>query len=231
MKAAQNGNNNAVSHILDLDANVNEKTSQGKTALMLAASNGHTDTAKLLIDRGADVKAQDAFGTTALIVAATAGHNDTAQLLLSYGADPTWKDSSDGSALGNATFFGHTQTIQILLEDRDISKTDGEELLLLAAGLGHSAIVKLLLERGIDPNSTGIKQRTALMAAAAFDRGEVAELLIAHGAALGATDEDGVNALDVANAKGNRKVIRILEEQTLVQEKASRDKLNPQAPK
>jgi ankyrin repeat protein len=192
---------------------------------MLAASNGHTDTVKLLIDRGADVEAQDAFGTTALIVAATSGHSDTTRLLLSFGADPTFKDSSGGSALGNATFFGHTDTIRIMLEGREISKADGEELLLLAAGLGHTAIANLLLGHGVDANATGIKQRTALMAAAAFDRDEVAELLLKHGAALDATDEDGVSALEVAKTKGNTKVLRVLQQklsqgQTMIEKSA-----------
>ena len=148
MNAARNGDTEAVRHMLDLGTEVNQKTSKGKTALMLAAAGGFTDTAKLLMDRGADVNLRDNYDTTALIAAATAGHAETSVLLLDYGADPTFKDSSGGSALSNATFFGHTKTVLALIDKMpELTDDVGNELLLLAAGLGHREIANALLKR------------------------------------------------------------------------------------
>jgi len=213
MNAARNGDTEAVTHMIDLGASLNQKTSRGKTAVMLAAAGGFTDTVKVLVDRGADFDLRDDYGTTALIAAATAGHASTAALLIDYGADPTFKDTSGGSALSNATFFGHTDVVLAMLDKmKELPSEAGNELLLLAAGLGHEKIAKSLLDRGIDPNARGIKDRTPLMAAAAFDKIKLVKLLLASGADPAAKDEEGVNALQVAMNKGNPEIVSLLKQ-------------------
>ncbi|MGD8569498.1 MAG: ankyrin repeat domain-containing protein [Gammaproteobacteria bacterium] len=215
MNAARNGDSEAVSRMLDLGANINEKTTKGKTALMLAAAGGYTDTVKLLVERGADVKTRDNYDTTALIAAATSGHPDAAVILLKHGADPTFKDTSGGSALSNATFFGHTETVIAMLDNMPELPPDvGNELLMLAAGLGHQQIATALLKKGVSPNATGIKQRSALMAAVAFDKVELVKLLLERGADINARDEDGATALQVAEDKGSKQeIIELLRSQ------------------
>lgn len=211
MNAARNGDTEAVRHMLDLGAEINQKTSKGKTALMLAAAGGFTDIVKLLVKRGADFEMRDNYDTTALIAAATAGHSETAVALVEYGADPTFKDTSGGSALSNATFFGHTKVVLAILEKmKELTPTTGDELLLLSAGLGHREIAEALLAKGIDPNARGIKDRTPLMAAAAFDKIELVKLLVENGADPKLTDEEGVTALQVAINKGHQEIISLL---------------------
>lgn len=212
MRAAKDGNATAVKQILDRGADVNERNDKGKRALMLAASEGRTEVAKLLISRGAEVDVADVYGTTALIVAATAGHTEVAALLLEHGADPAARDSGGGSPLVNATFFGRTDTARLLLSKLPtLEKQDGEELLMLAAGLGHAEIVGGLLDHGVNVNGRGLKQRTALMAAAAFNKPDAVRMLLSRGADTTVTDEDGNTALTVARDKGNDEVVALLE--------------------
>jgi hypothetical protein len=212
MRAAKDGNTTAVKQILDRGADVNERNNKGKRALMLAASEGRTEVAKLLIARGAEVDAADVYGTTALIVASTAGHTEVAALLLEHGAAPAARDSSGGSPLVNATFFGHTATVRLLLSKLSVlEKQDGEELLMLAAGLGHAEIVGALIDHGVDINGRGLKQRTALMAAAAFNKPDVVRMLLARSADASVTDEDGNTALAVARDRGNDEIVALLE--------------------
>lgn len=211
MNAARNGDTEAVRKMLDLGAEVDQKTSKGKTALMLAAAGGFTETVKVLVDRGADVNARDNYDTTAIIAAATAGHPETAVTLLKYGADATFKDSSGGSALSNATFFGNTEVVVSLLNNMpDLPANTGNELLLLCAGLGHEEIAKALLDKGVNVNARGVKERTALMAAAAFDKPELVKLLLEKGAEIDTSDEEGTTALKVAQNKGNHEIITLL---------------------
>lgn len=212
MKAAKDGNAVAVKQILDRGADVNASTSKGKRALMVAASEGKAEVARLLIERGAEVDAADVYGTTALIVAATSGHTDVVALLLEHGADPAASDSSGGSPLVNATFFGHADTVKLLLSKLPkLEKQDGEELLMMAAGLGHAEIVGALLDYGVNINGRGLKQRTALMAAAAFNKIDVVRMLLARGVDLAAADEDGETALTVAREKGNDEIAALLD--------------------
>ncbi|WP_455365703.1 ankyrin repeat domain-containing protein [Kaarinaea lacus] len=211
MNAARNGDTEAVRKMLDLGAEVDQKTSKGKTALMLAAAGGFTDTVKLLVDRGADVNMRDNYDTTAVIAAATAGHPETASALVVYGADPLFKDTSGGSALSNATFFGHTETVLAILNELpELPAEAGSELLLLAAGLGHEKIASALLNKGISVNTRGLKDRTPLMAAAAFNKPQLVKLLLDKGADVSLSDDEGITALQVAENKGNQEIIALL---------------------
>ncbi len=216
MNAAKDGNLEYVQAAAQRGANVNERSNKGKNALMFAASENHQEVVRWLIEQGADVNAADNYGTTALIVAATAGHHEVVKLLLDNGANAQVRDDSGGAPLVNAVYFGHVETVQLLLDNLQqsevsgLDKRDGEELLMLGAGLGHADIVNLMVEAGIDVNGRGLKQRTPLMAAAAFDRPEVAKVLLAQGADPAARDEDGQTALSVARDKGSDKVAALL---------------------
>jgi ankyrin repeat protein len=211
MKASRDGNLAAVKRALDRGADVNYSTEKGKTALMYAASKGHTDTVKLLLEHGAQIDKQDNFGTTAIIVAATAAKTKTAEYLEQHGADPTHKDSSGGSALSNATFFGHTDTVKALLSHADqLGKKDADELMMIASGLGYLEIVKVLFDHGIDVNARGIKQHTAVMAAAAFNKADVVKWLLGKGADPALKDEDGLDAFDVARENNNAEALKTL---------------------
>ncbi len=53
--------------LIDKGADVNARSKNGATALILAADKGNAEIVKFLIDRGADINAKDGNGT-ALIV-------------------------------------------------------------------------------------------------------------------------------------------------------------------
>ena len=218
MNAAKDGNLKFVQAAAQRGADVNQRSNKGKNALMFAASENQQEVAQWLIEQGAEVNAADNYGTTALIVAATAGHHEVVKLLLDSSANVQARDDSGGAPLVNAVYFGHLETVRLLLDNLQQDKTprldkrDGEELLMLGAGLGHTDIVSLMVKAGIDVNGRGLKQRTPLMAAAAFDRFEVAKVLLAQGADPTARDEDGQTALSVARDKGSDKVTALLAE-------------------
>lgn len=218
MNASKDGNLAAVKAAVERGAKVAEYSNKGKRALMFAASEGHLEVAQWLIDQGADVNVADNYGTTALIVAATAGHHEVVKLLLEHDAKIQVRDESGGAPLVNSVYFGHTETVKYLLDAHakkgatPLEKRDGEELLMLASGLGHVEIVRLMVTSGIDANGRGLKQRTPLMASAAFDRVEVARVLLEHGADPQARDDDGKTAQVVADDKGSDKVAALLAE-------------------
>jgi ankyrin repeat protein len=216
MNASKGGDIIAIKNVLKRGANVNEQSNKGKTALMFAASEGHINAARTLIENGAKVDIADHYGTTALIVASTSGNDEIVDLLLEQNANINVRDESGSSPLVNAVYFGHTKTVKVLFAFQNLDghqkldKQDGEELLLLASGLGHNDIISVMIDSGISVNARGLKQRTALMAAAAFDRPEIVKILLAKGANPDAKDEDGNTAFDVANDRGSDEVLALL---------------------
>jgi len=219
MNAAKDGNLAAVMAAAERGVEIKGRSNKGKNALMFAASEGHLDVVQWLVDQGTNVNDADNYGTTALIVASTAGHHDVVKLLLEHDADTQVRDESGSAPLVNAVYFGHTETVQLLIDHliggaspqkgtpkkkkQGLEKRDGEELMMLAAGLGHVEVVRLMAKAGIDVNGRGLKQRTPLMAAAAFDRAEVIAVLLDAGADLHAEDEDGNTAIAVAKDRGS----------------------------
>src|SRR5208283_1893942 len=67
MQAAEKGQLEEVTRLLNEGADVNAKDQQGKTALILAASKGQLPVTKLLLDKGADVNAKDDNKATAIL--------------------------------------------------------------------------------------------------------------------------------------------------------------------
>ena len=87
---------------------------------------------------------------------------------------------------------------------------DGRTALHRAAGGGHLAIARLLLEKGADIEAKDKYGTTALhFAASSGDEGLV-RLLIEKGADVNAKDEDGMTALHEAASSGDEGLVRLL---------------------
>ena len=159
-----------------------DHASGGFTALMFAARNGHTDVVKALIKGGADPKLTNGDGVTATAIAIVNDRFDIAKTLLDLGADP-----NDGSL-----FFAvdmHDATTDMRAKDGSRLRAD------FANTLSALDLIKLLLEKGADPNKafTGTLHSTTLCCpdeinSSPFYRAAVAadvealKLMLAHGA-------------------------------------------------
>jgi ankyrin repeat protein len=103
-----------VNELIRAGANLNEKRSDGMTALMLAISNQHETIARSLIDAGAEVNSIDNCGNTALILAAKDGLLNIVEKLLRSGADPKTVDAYGKTALHYAEEKGNSELIRLL---------------------------------------------------------------------------------------------------------------------
>ena len=105
-----------VRECLQAGADVDDKDSDGRTALMRAAGVGDADCVRLLIEAGADVEDKDSGGRTALMRAARYNHTDCVRLLIEAGADVDDKDSDGWTALMRATEEGDADCVRLLIE-------------------------------------------------------------------------------------------------------------------
>ena len=117
-----------------------------------------------------------------------------------------------------AAAFGLTDLLRELLDREAALATafsgDGFTALHLAAFLGHSDTVALLLDRGADPNAVARSEQIGpvqpLHSAAATRQLECARLLIAHGADVNARQAGGYTPLHEAAGNGDIELARLL---------------------
>jgi ankyrin repeat protein len=141
----------------------------GATALMAAAAGGDLRTAKLLLKHGAEVNAQPTAdeqgfllggGRTALMWAAFRGNVAMMKLFIEAGADVNTVTGL-GTALTHAAWADRTEAARLLLDcgarlEQTGPRDDYTALHWAASSENRdTALTKLLLDRGADPNRGG----------------------------------------------------------------------------
>src|SRR5690606_38110302 len=114
----------------------------------MAAFNGHTEVIKLLLAHGAQLDAKDAEGKTPLLHACTGAFAETVELLIEAGADVNTTEA-----------------------------TEAFTPLMMAAGLGQTAVVKVLLAHHADKDLLDNDGDSALTHAENSRHAEIVELL------------------------------------------------------
>lgn len=135
LEMAGKGNNARVKELLDKGIDVNVRGKDGNTPIMEAAYAGHFDTVKLLLDHGADLSAKKNDGATpiglagrskvvvelfqnvtALVDAATKGNTQVLKGLIDKGTPVNGLDHGGNSALQSACYAGKIEAVRLLLE-------------------------------------------------------------------------------------------------------------------
>lgn len=130
--------------------NVEWRTPQDESPLMMAALKGHTDLARKLIARGADI---NKTGWTPLHYASTHGHLAIMQMLLDEHAYIDAESPNGTTPLMMAAHYGTTEAVRLLLE----AGADP----LLKNQLGLTAID--FANRGNRPDAAELISRTVRM--------------------------------------------------------------------
>ncbi len=148
--AAAVGNAAAVRQLLAGDrASVDDRGSDGFSALHLAAYFGRLEVGRLLLERGADRNAVALNETrvTPLHSAVAARHRDMTGLLLAHGASPNAVQHGGWTPLHAAAQAGDEAIVDMLLlrgADPTRKNDDGLTPMDLADAGGHGAIAKIL---------------------------------------------------------------------------------------
>jgi ankyrin repeat protein len=136
------------------------------TPLMTAALEGHAPIVQVLLAAGARVDAVNSEGDTALRKAAQAGQAEIVGLLVAAGADafhvpPRGEDHSEDDeeggveardALTLALDQGHTPVLEVMLQ---AGVKPSPMALVVAARRGDAALVRRLIDLGLDVNGSG----------------------------------------------------------------------------
>lgn len=156
-----------------------------------------------IVKRGYSFQLSD---NSALYAAAMNGRQAAVRALLGAGAKTVAESGYFGNALGAAVAYGHRSVIELLLEN----KPNFDDALHAAIHNNSVEILKLLLERGANPNGLDARSRPALHAAAYNGSDQIARILLENGADVHLFTLEEGTALHVAASRGHVVFISLL---------------------
>lgn len=166
--------------------NLDERDSDGRTALFRVARNGNHEKVKLLLHHGADPNLYDKNGVMPLQTASYRGHYECVVELVSAGANLDW--------------------CQPVMKEYFYSET----ALASAARNSHIEIVKYLIGAGASANCPQQARHTGLGLAADTGHFEICELLINSGASINRKDHIGEYPLHNAVSRNHLEIVKLL---------------------
>jgi ankyrin repeat protein len=179
--------------LLDNSADVNAKNKSAVTALHLAALRGKLDSVEELVNRGANMDAVDETNLTPLLYSIREKHPEVTKFLLEKGASV-----DDGEELLCQAARSDLPECIVLLLERGVSvnakDSSGKTALNYASYNGNSC-VKVLLEKGANPNSVSSVEESPIMLPLIFAKTDTIKELINAGTDL---TFNSMNALHVA---------------------------------
>uniref|UniRef100_A0A3P8T684 Ankyrin repeat domain 29 n=1 Tax=Amphiprion percula TaxID=161767 RepID=A0A3P8T684_AMPPE len=211
MVASYSGHYECVKELIMQGADINYQRETGSTALFFASQHGHCDVVKLLFEFGASTEFQTKDGGTALTVASQYGHSKVVDTLLKNGANV--HDQLNVRPFASTFTASHCHDLLLPMSSTTSSSSlcfqDGTAPLWMAAQMGHSEAVKVLLLRGADRDADRQDGSTALFKAALKGHNSVIEELLKFSPSLGLL-KNGSTALHAAVVGGNLRSILLL---------------------
>lgn len=102
---------------------INAKTEEGNTLLMMASKIGDKPTVQFVLSQAPDLDAQNMAGATALMIAAKYGHDHVVKMLLKEGADPMIRNNGGITAARFAIAYNHPEVYDQLKEAEQNTRT------------------------------------------------------------------------------------------------------------
>jgi len=228
--AIRGGNGKVVEYLLAHGAQLKTRGRFHQTPLQLAAYIGYTDVARVLLEHKADIDERGPWGETALHWAAVRGNADVAAILLERGADANSQTSSHTVDLN--VRVDDVDIIEIELRrfrirrDQEIAKklgvglqvvglprlafTKGDTPTHAATYWNHADIVKMLIAKGADINTTNGWGETALHYAVVCRYYDTTRMLLDSGADSKAKTNKDMTPVDIAQKIKDKNLIKLL---------------------
>ncbi|KAJ1488067.1 ankyrin repeat-containing domain protein [Baffinella frigidus] len=221
LSAALAGDTSTVQTLINSGISVNSKGDKDYTALHNATRNGHTALVEMLVAHKADVNAKTNAQNTPLHLAAIFGHAGAGEALVKGGAELMARNNvgimplhaaSLGGAAPPQTPSGHAAMGKLLLDKGATIDTKDTYWTALHNGArgGHADFVDLLLERGANPNLSGLEGNTPLHHSALEGHLKVTRALLQKGGDVNVPNDHKLTPLHMAFMGGHHEVVKLL---------------------
>lgn len=180
VKAASKGDVKAVELFIKAQIGIDDPNSQGNSALVMATNKGHVEVVKALLAGGADPYLKSSAGTSSFVDAVRLNREPIVKLFVDH-----LKATPQG--LSGAKFAG-----------------------LAAAKQGFTPIMAMLVDGGLDVNTTDNFGYSLLVTAVKSGHKNTVEYLLEKGADVNQPDKEGNTPLKWANHSGYPKVAKVL---------------------
>lgn len=227
-EASGSGSIEALHRILEENADINTKDSEGWAPIHHAAFKGRTEAVKILLEEGADAELKDVAGFAPFFLAAKEKHLDTAKLLCHKSIIPLidGKIKDIGEETNKAARRMGTTPIHIaaILNNAKLIKnlagrgsgvdafdSHGWTPLLWAAGKGNLESVRELIKNGADVDLTKDVNNYGPAHYAAFNgHTQVILELMEHDAKIGRADRKRFTPFDLAKRRKHKLAAKLL---------------------
>jgi ankyrin repeat protein len=192
--------------------------SEANEKLLQAAHTGDVEGVERALAAGADVETRDEHERTALLIAAGEDHVDAARRPIGAGANPNALDDRHDTPWLVTGVTGSVAMLEALLTahpDMTIRNRYGGISVIPASERGHVDYVRRVVQTDIDVNHVNDLGWTALLEAVILGDGstkyqEIVRILLDAGADPSIADRDGVTALQHADSKDQKEMVKIL---------------------
>jgi uncharacterized protein len=217
--AAISGDSEAVTQLIEANADLEIADKGGMTALMWAAATGHEKITKLLVDAQTDLEKQDDSKYTAVMHAIH--WPKVLKILIDATADLEKQSIDNNMALKLAAQFGMTESLQLLLQAKpslvNLPTPESGALAIRWAVLNRNKeCLKLLIDTGANLDWEDYAGNTAIMWAVRLGHTEIMNLLLNHDstqntkADVNKQNNNGETAVMVAVQQGRSEALQLL---------------------
>ncbi|MVN88233.1 hypothetical protein GO986_15910 [Deinococcus sp. HMF7620] len=198
---------------------VDRRSPEGFTPLMIAVGLGQPQMVELLLTAGADVLAiEPRMGATALHKAAQSGNTDVIRLLLDRGAFIDQQSPVLGNTpLMDAVLHKREEAVQLFLKRgaRTTIRNHWQQTALDLAQQDHLDAIARAVEARIETDAEHVRALTLMAAVKVGDLDEVERLIAAGGSVNGRAPivgrlDDDYTPLGVAAREGHTDIVRVL---------------------
>jgi ankyrin repeat protein len=205
-------------YLVERGADVNKRSKDGSSALMMAAFTVQADLVSTLIERGAEVNSKNEIGMTPLMFASSSGSKECVELLIAHGADVNAQRDDGWTVLIHAIAAGNVDIAKLLMEkgaDVGLKNDEGMTALWPAVDNGSTGIVRALIEKGADVEALlggkkGEDFPSPLHLALYRAKPDIAKMLIEAGADVNAKNKSGLTPLMRAALSEQVEIVRLL---------------------